>query len=139
VTRLLLDTSVLASATVAHPGSPSARLLRAAKEGEIDIVGCDELLSELDRALSRRYFVERLTDNERSSAVETVRTLAIMLPDPVEPPSLLRDPRDDYLLALAASGEADAIVTGDRDLLDHAGLQPPAITPREACERFGLS
>jgi predicted nucleic acid-binding protein len=51
---------------------------------------------------------------------------------------VLRDPKDDYLVALAVAGRAEAIVTGDRDLLDHDGLVPPAITPRDACERFGL-
>lgn len=62
-----------------------------------------------------------------------------MLPDPTAPPRLLRDARDDYLVALAIDGRADVIVSGDRDLLDHAGLEPPAITPRIACERFGLT
>lgn len=118
---------------------PSARLLDAAKEGEIQVVACAELIAELDRALSRRYFTERLTENERSSATQIVEALAIMLPDPVAPPPLLREARDDYLVALAIGGRADAIVTGDRDLLDHGGLEPPAITPRTACERFGLT
>jgi uncharacterized protein len=63
----------------------------------------------------------------------------MILPDPIDPPPVVRDPRDDYLLALALAGRADAIVTGDKDLLDHAGLEPPAITPRTACERFGLA
>lgn len=51
---------------------------------------------------------------------------------------MVRDPADDYLVALARVAEADAIVTGDRDLLDHAGLQPPAVTAREACARLDL-
>jgi hypothetical protein len=32
--------------------------------------------------------------------------------------------------ALARGANANAIDTGDRDLLDDAGLEPPAITPR---------
>lgn len=62
MTRVVLDASVLASVTVAHPNSPSARLLDAAKEREIQVVACAELIAELDRALSRRYFTERLTE-----------------------------------------------------------------------------
>jgi putative PIN family toxin of toxin-antitoxin system len=139
VTRVVLDASVLASATVAHPNSPSARVLEAAKEGAIQVVACAELIAEFDRALSRPYFTARLTEEERSSATEIVATLAIMLPDPAAPPRLLRDARDDYLVALAIDGRADVIVTGDRDLLDHEGLEPPAITPRAACERVGLT
>ena len=61
-----------------------------------------------------------------------------MLPDPVEPEPILRDPDDDYLIALARIAKADLIVTGDKDLLDHRGLQPRAVTPREACELLHL-
>lgn len=40
----------------------------------------------------------------------------VALPD--EPyPSVVRDPDDDFLITLATLGEADVLVTGDRDLL----------------------
>lgn len=41
---------------------------------------------------------------------------------------LLRDPDDDYLVAIARAARAAVIVTGDRDLLDNVGLEPPACT-----------
>ena len=31
---------------------------------------------------------------------------------------ICRDPKDDFLLALAKDGEADYLLTGDKDLLD---------------------
>ena len=34
-----------------------------------------------------------------------------------EIPAVTRDPKDDYLLAYALVGQADYLVTGDRDLL----------------------
>ena len=52
--------------------------------------------------------------------------------------AILRDPDDDYLVALARGAGAEAIVSGDRDLLDHPGLEPPAIDARRACELLGL-
>lgn len=55
-----------------------------------------------------------------------------------DPPSLLRDPTDDDLVALARTARARAIVTGDKDLLEHPGLHPPALTVRAACELLGL-
>ena len=97
----------------------------------------DRLLDEFDRALHCRYFTQRLTPEEREVIVELVALTVVMLPDPHTPPPVLRDPDDDYIVALARAANADAIVTGDKDLLDHAGLEPPAITPRTACERFG--
>jgi hypothetical protein len=35
--------------------------------------------------------------------------------------------------------DAEAIVTGDKDLLDHAGLQTPAINAREAVNGIASS
>jgi predicted nucleic acid-binding protein len=58
-------------------------------------------------------------------------------PAPIEP--VLRDPGDDYLIALAREASAEAIITSDRDLLEHVKLEPRAISPREACELLGLA
>ena len=67
-----------------------------------------------------------------------LRTLAVILADPISPPPVLRDPGDDYLVALAKTASAEAIITGDRDLLDHPGLEPPAHTARQGCALLGL-
>jgi uncharacterized protein len=88
--------------------------------------------------LERAYFRVRVRDEERTLVNALVRGLAVVLPDPVSPPRVVRDAGDDYLVALARAAGADAIVTGDRDLLDHEGLDPPALTPRQACEQLGL-
>ena len=45
-----------------------------------------------------------------------VRGIATVLGDPESPPRVVRDLADDYLVALARAADADAIVTGDRDL-----------------------
>ncbi|MBV9802797.1 MAG: putative toxin-antitoxin system toxin component, PIN family [Solirubrobacterales bacterium] len=139
MTRVVIDASVLASAAVAHPNSPSSRLIDAAKAGEVDVVACARLLAELQRALTGRYFRDRMVADDRLAFEALLREIAGLLPDPDDPPRLLRDPRDDYIVALARAASVDAIVTGDKDLLDHAGLGPRAITPREACEHFGLT
>lgn len=139
MTRVVIDANVLASATAGHPDSPSRRLLDAIASGRIEAVLCDRILQELDRALQRPYFAARVTAVERRTVGAVLRAAADMLPDPVAPLAVVRDPRDDYLVALARAAAVDAIVTGDRDLLDHAGLEPPAITPRTACEQFGLA
>ena len=61
--------------------------------------------------------------------MENVEEVATNYPDPnpKEIAALLRDPDDDYLVALAREARAEAIVTGDRDLLDYIGLEPEAI------------
>jgi hypothetical protein len=63
-------------------------------------------------------------------AVREIARASIQLRDLREPASVVRDPNDDFLVALALTAGARAIVTGDRDLLDHPGLNPPALTVR---------
>ena len=43
--------------------------------------------------------------------------------DPAQPPAVLRNPDDDYLVALARAGQVSVIVTGDLDLTDHTDLK----------------
>jgi len=62
------------------------------------------------------------------------------LPARILPPAELRDPDDIHVLACAISAKADAIVTGDKDLLSmktFAGI--PIISAAEALKRLGLS
>jgi uncharacterized protein len=102
------------------------------------MVVCERLLGEVRRGLDNRYFRGRLSDEERKEIPSALARAGLMLPNPVAPAAILRDPNDDYLLALASTAEALAIVSGDGDLLEHPNLDPPAITAREACVRFGL-
>ncbi len=74
----------------------------------------------------------------RAEYLQLLGTLGSHHTDPASPPATLRDPGDDYLVALAVAAHAEAIVTGDHDLLDHVALEPPAMTARQACERLGL-
>lgn len=80
----------------------------------------------------------RISEAQASEIVRAFELLAVVLDDPAVVAPVLRDPSDDYLIALARAADAEAIVTGDRDLLDHVDLLPPAITPRAACEMLGI-
>jgi putative PIN family toxin of toxin-antitoxin system len=136
--RLVLDASVLLAAPVGRPeGSPSL-LIEAARSGAIEMIGCETLFGEFERGLEGRYFRERVREEERVLLSAMVRGIATVFRDPESPPRVLRDLADDYLVALASVAGADAIVTGDRDLLDHVGLDPPAVTAYEACASLGL-
>ena len=102
------------------------------------MVVCDQLLGEVERGLDSRYFRDRLTQEEREELPSALARIGLYRPDPVAPKPILRDPKDDYLLALADAADAALIVTGDKDLLDHPNLDPPAINARAACIRLGL-
>lgn len=138
MTRLLLDTSVLLSGIVGRPTSPPARLLVGMREGAGELLACPTIIRELRAGLTKPYFRQRIRPEEADEVVVAIGLVAIMAPDPVDPPAILRDPTDDFLVAVAHAGQAEAIVSSDRDLLDHAGLVPPALDAHQACDVLGL-
>jgi len=112
-------------------------LLEAVHDHAVEMIACPALIAEVRKTLDEPYFRRLLDRSDAERAVTALQRVAVLRPDPVDPEAVLRDPSDDYLLALAQAGEAEAIVTGDKDLLDHADLHPPAISAREAVERLG--
>ena len=127
--RALLDVNVLIAGLLSRTGSP-ARLLGKWLEGEFELVISDLLLHELEKTLARPKLRCLLDDDEISAFLELLRGgLADWVEDPGEPPSIKsRDPRDDYLIAVARSAQA-TLVTGDADLLELSG-SIPVMSPR---------
>lgn len=137
--RLVIDASTLVSGiTGSRLESPPCVIYDAVSEMSVEAIVCPRLLAEIERALRKPYFRELIDDQEIAEAVSIIRDAGMMFDDPVDPPSVLRDPTDDYLIMLAREGGAEAIVTSDRDLLDHEGLNPQAIDPRTACKLLAL-
>lgn len=136
--RLVVDASALVSGVASKPGAPPALLLTAILDAEFEAIISPKVLGEFKRALRADYFIERFSTEELDDIVKAVELAAIVREDADEIESVLRDPDDDYLVALAREAEAEAIVTGDRDLLDHPDLEPPAMNARRACELLGL-
>jgi putative PIN family toxin of toxin-antitoxin system len=137
--RLVIDASTLVSGiTGSRLESPPCVIYEAVSEMSVEAIVCPRLLAEVERALRKPYFHDLIEDEEIAEAVSIIRDAGTMLNDPADPPAVLRDPTDDYLVALAREADAEAIVTSDRDLLDDGDLKPPAIDPRTACKLLAL-
>jgi putative PIN family toxin of toxin-antitoxin system len=137
--RLVVDASTLVSGVASRPGGGAPWLILAALlDFEFEAIVCPRLIGEFESALSNEYFRKRFDSNDLAEIVTNVEESATCYEDPKEIGALLRDPDDDYLVALAREAGADAIVTGDRDLLDHPGLKPEPLDSRAACKILGL-
>ena len=132
--RLLLDTNVLVSA-VLFGGLPQG-LVEQAFRGEYELVTSEALLDEFEEVLRERFarpaLLARALREELASIADMSRPQRI--------PRASRDPADDMVLAAALGGHADAIVTGDKDLLDLGAYEGmPVLTTRQALAKLAGS
>jgi putative PIN family toxin of toxin-antitoxin system len=135
--RLVLDANVLLSALLFRAGSLS--WLRLAWQSKaVRPLASRDTAAELIRALAYPKF--RLDDDERRELLADYlpwcETIVIAAPTPPELPDC-RDPLDRPFLELALAAGADALVTGDRDLLALAPVfAVPILTPSELLDRL---
>ncbi|MBI4670620.1 MAG: putative toxin-antitoxin system toxin component, PIN family [Chloroflexi bacterium] len=130
--RAILDANILVSAVIKTEGKPAQILRRATIE--FDWLTSEYLIAEVARVLIRpriqKLYAEFVAVERRMGFLARMRDEAEMVAvkRTVDPAS--RDAHDDPILASAADGHADYIVTGDLDLLtlgEFEGIQ--IVTP----------
>lgn len=124
--RIVVDPGVLVSAALSPMGNP-ARIIEAVRSGRVVLIVSPHLLAELDDVLGRPKLAAKL-DPDALSSLRRVLAAAPAVDDPVAV-SVSRDPKDDYLFALARQAGADCIVSGDADLTVLDDLVPPVRSP----------
>lgn len=132
--RVFFDTNVLVSAFTAR--GLCADLFRLVLS-EHELVTGEVNLIELRRVLGEHFHAS----GAQLVNVEGQLRDQVIVPRPITPSTLpIRDPDDSWVLASAIAGEADLLVTGDKDLLT-VRLKAPLeiLTPREAWERLRAS
>ncbi|MCY3853540.1 MAG: putative toxin-antitoxin system toxin component, PIN family [Gammaproteobacteria bacterium] len=134
--RLVLDTNVLLSALLFRTGS-LAWLREAWQSGTIRPLASRDTTAELIKVLSYPKF--HLTDTEIEELLGDYLPWCeiITVSHPVDIPEC-RDPLDRPFLVLAQSAKADALVTGDKDLLILVETFPvPILSPASLAKKSG--
>ncbi len=119
---------------VINPYGTPARVVEAVADGAITAVVTQHLLDELAGVLIRPKFRRWISIADAIAFVESLGGHADLRDDPGSPTTGVRDPNDDYLVALAEAADAVS-VTGDDDLLT-AEIEPSAITPAQLLARL---
>ena len=127
--KIVLDTNVLVSAFAAR--GLCADLFRHVI-AEHELLVPEVVLTELERILTHRLGVPRETVAE----IQQLLRGQTVIPRPAHHLALgLRDPDDEWVVASAASGGSEALVTGDKDILEEKPVMPmPVYSPREFWE-----
>lgn len=129
--RAVLDANVLVSAAIGS-GPPHRIVNLWRTRRSFDLIACPRLLAEVASVLLDRPRTSRLISRSAATALLDMLVVeAVVVPDPIAPERFTRDPNDDYLVSLARGQHADIIVSGDRDLLDWDGQEPPVMAPAD--------
>ena len=126
--RGVFDNNVLVSAALLA-GVPRQAFDKLLDNGTV-LISVPVLL-ELAEVLNREKFDKYVTHDERMRFMVGFLKVAEMI-ETGETIAVCRDPKDDKLLELAVCGDADFLVTGDKDLLvlnPFRGVE--IITPRK--------
>lgn len=117
MTRTVLDTNIIVSGLF-WQGTERV-VLRAATFQTYTLLVSDETLAELDDVLSRDKFAKlrAALGKTADQLVSEIQEIAELVTSAEIPPDVVRDPKDRAVLACAVGGNANSIVSGDKDLL----------------------
>ena len=135
--RIVVDTNVIVSGALRTSGPPADTL--ATKESdEVIWITSELLLTEVQRVLARPHIRGRLKwDDARIAQFTDLMRRQSVVVVPSDRIDISRDPDDNRVLEAAVAGEADYIVTGDRDLLElgsYEGIR--IVTPADFVARL---
>jgi putative PIN family toxin of toxin-antitoxin system len=119
--KVVFDTSVLVSALV-FPGGRGEQALQRVLEEQDRLFLSRAILDELLGVLARKFARDAEALSRTAVFLGDVATLV----KPARRVQVLRDDPDNRVLECAVAAGADAIVTGDREMLalgEHAGVR----------------
>ena len=110
--RVILDTNVLVAALMVASGPPH-QLLDAFLNDRFTLLTSDAQIEEFSRVTRYPAIRSRIHPAQAGRLLNAVRSLSVLL-ERLPPASVSRDIHDDYLFAMAQTGGADYLVTGDK-------------------------
>ena len=128
--RAVIDTNVIVSGLLRSTGPPAATV--TAGEGNVFLwITSPPLLAEVERVLRRPHIRRVVRDERIAKFLRDIQELATIV-DPNDRLDVSRDADDNRVLEAAIAGNANYIVTGDRDLLElrsYSGIR--IVTPAD--------
>jgi len=128
--RAVIDTSILIRALIKPQGTVGP-VLQGLRNADYQLLYSEPLLAELTDVLARPRL--RAKYGLTTEDIATVLSLILLRGEPLVPArriDVCRDPTDNMVLEAAVAGQADAIVSGDEDLLTLSPFEAiPILSP----------
>ena len=109
--RVVADTNVLVSRLFLANSVPGRAVRKAVDQAQLLV--SDATLEELAEVLSRPAWISQADKLEFFRLLSRIAEMVTV----TYPVQACRDPQDDKFLEVAVNGQADLILTGDKDLL----------------------
>lgn len=137
--RVVLDTNILVSALLRADSAPAV-LVEAWLDRRYVLISHAIQMDEY-RAVTRRPKIQALIKPADAGRLANQMLRIAEHPASLPPVQRSPDPRDDFLLGLCEAGQADRLVTGDKDDLLALGRHGGAriVTARAFAAELGLS
>lgn len=114
--RAVIDTNLLVSYALTK-GPTLSRLVIHWEKGAFVYLTSSPIIKELKEVLKRPYLREKMAANPQL-LIDIAEADTEQVTGKLVLEGVCRDPKDDIFIACAVEGEADYIVTGNKDLLD---------------------
>ena len=125
--KAVVDTNVFISGLLNKGGIPR-KIFLAFKEGKFSLFISQSILTEILMTLNKPEIAPLVTIEDRKELLIFLENFAKFV-TPKEEVSVCRDPYDNVIIECAVAGNADFIVTGDKDLLIHKSFRGIFIIP----------
>lgn len=117
--RAVLDTNTLVSAVINVTSSVSSEIYQSCKEKRFLLIISPSILAEVDNVLLRDRLMKshKRSIQELQEIIREMADVSFIVPGRIKI-EMVRDPDDDKIISAALEGQADYIVSRDKDLLD---------------------
>lgn len=114
---VVVDTNLIVSGLILEVGLPY-ELFLSCKANLFTLILSKPILEELERTLSKPKLSKYgFTQDKIHAILFQLREVAVIIDLLNTLPLRVRDPKDEIILITALDGDADYLVTGDKDLL----------------------
>jgi hypothetical protein len=111
--RIILDTNIWISFLIGHRLSEIRTIVT---DERFEVFVCPQLMGEIVDVASRDKIQRYIPSTDVSDLLRIIRSFCHSVEIDVDAVSMIRDPKDLYLLSLAETIEAAYIISGDADL-----------------------
>jgi len=130
--RLVVDTNVMISFLI---GKRLRKLKERLSDSSFKLIITEQLIKEIKLVTSRPKFSKYFNKQDVNEFIELISLIGLSYK--IQNISeICRDPKDNFLLCLCDIGNADYLVTGDKDLLDLQEYKRTKIITASALEEI---